>query len=270
VSIPGNNTPTVVATDSFTGATNNYQGSCFVGTTVDKVYAIKPDVSGPVTVSVVSFSAELHPAVYIHSPVCTTGPELVCSAAPTVTFNGIAGVTYFAIVEGLGAGAGPGTFTVQAESDPPGPGTECSGTPTVLALGDGVGFVGDTTTAFTDSSVPTGAGQCDSATVGNVAVGKDQTFRVTTADDGILSVQVDPDPASGLYPIVYVETVCHDETTSVGCGVAAAVGGSVPLDVTAVAGTTYSIVVDSLGGAVGPYSISASLNLCLGSSVDGY
>ena len=163
-------------------------GSCGGDAAGEVVYAVTPDTSGDLTVSVTGLGGT-DPVLYVRKGDCDFGSEIACADATgsggkeTVTFAVKAGVPVWVFADGVAGAEGPYALDVHLEGGLDG--DACPGVSAPISSGQELLFDGDTSLAKADL---TGTGAC--ATAGT----KDFVYAVSPATSGTLYVAVDPAP----------------------------------------------------------------------------
>lgn len=240
-----------------TGDTSKSQdldfGSCGGGASPEVVYAVTPDATGQLTVSIQGVGGT-DPVLYVRSGDCAAGAELACAdstaagGTETVTFAVTAGTTYWVFADGVVGAAGGYSMTLHLSTGVAG--DTCPGVSVPIALGQEIFLDGDTSLAQADIK---GTGAC------GLSGTKDLVYYVQPKSPGTLYVSVDPSP--GFDPQVYVRAgTCTKPADQIVCEDTGGAGASELVMFPVVVGTKYFVVVDGKVGSAGAFVLDVLLD----------
>ena len=188
------------------------------------------------------------------------------SGDDTITFDAVAGQTYYVVVEGYQGDEGPFEFALACpggteicddalDNDDDGA-TDCDDGDCAGAAGCATcepypiecGFAETYTTAGLSSAV--GNYACGGAT----AAGPDAQYSIQLAEARTVNLTMTPDPVSASLDLYVLEDGCDGAS----CIAASTTGGAEALSFVAEAGVTYFVVVDGPAGPGAAYSFSAT------------
>jgi hypothetical protein len=268
----------------FTGTTsgaNSLTGSCGAsGLSPERVYQWTPTVSGTANIETCSTTATTYDTVvYVRQGTCSSGTEFGCNDDTTgcgtttdvanphrgsrVTPAVTAGQTYFIVVDGYNGLSGDFRLAIT----PPVPGTTTTTTTTTSTTTTTVSPCVNPTVIPAEGGTFTGTTSGASAltgTCGTSGVSPERVFRWTAPRSGTATLRT-CGTSTNYDTVVYVrqgtctgsEVACNDDTP--GCAVAdgSTYHGST-INLSAVSGTTYFIVVDGYNGRSGNFGLTVA------------
>jgi cysteine-rich repeat protein len=216
----------------------------------DAVFAVTPQADGWLIVSLSGMQGG-DAVLAIRDGDCMAGPELGCANAngangtETVALQVQGGQVYYVFADS--ASTSPINYELGLHLQQEIPGDNCPGIPISLAANATVNLEGDTSVATSDQK---GTGICASA-----SSTKDLVYAVTPSHDGTLSI----DLAADYDAVLYARVGSCTGGMQVGCSDGPAADSAESLSINAVAGTTYSVVVDGYQGTSGSFELSVNL-----------
>ena len=235
---------------TISASTNAYQGSCG-GNGPEFVYAVKPTVSGVLSLEMLGVSNDVDPVLYVRDT-CGGGAELGCAdktfsgQSETLVISVTAGQTYYVFADTYSTSS-VGDFLLAIDLSTMVAGDDCPGLMVPLGSGQTKTFGGNTAVANPNR---TGTGACQSPAT------KDVVYKIVPPVAGTIYATLDPSYDGSLY---VRQGSCTLIASQVGCSESGGVGALESLTVPVTAGQSYYFIVDGHNGSAGPYSVDFTL-----------
>jgi cysteine-rich repeat protein len=228
-----------------------YDGSCASSSSGEFVYAVTTEDDGVLTLGLLAVNSDLDPVLYVRASCDQGSSEIACADATfagsyeSVTFEAIAGGTYYVFADGWGMTTGE--FLLDATLLGGVAGDTCPGVNVPLNQFNAPYTVsGNTSVAEPDYQ---GTGLCDSDDTPEIV------YQVTPPEDAKLVVALDPSFDGS----IYVRTNCTSAASQVVCAESANAGELELVNIPVSAGNTYFVFIDGFLGESGTFNADFTL-----------
>lgn len=232
------------------GTKNTNSELCTGKDTVENLIRLDASQDGSLELNIVPASDSALVSLYARDGACD-GPPLICTVARSLTLEMVKGTPVFLYVEQVN----PGAYTVNTKLTVKNTGgaDACAAAQAAITIKADVavtGIPGDTASGSANVTPP--------ATCTTEPTGKEVVFTLIPEVSGTLFVAALPQAASSFNAVVSVVADCKQPSVALACSNSTGGGANEEVSLEVVGGTTYYVIVDSVGGD-GKFQLSPEL-----------